>query len=144
MTREATARTDRPSADPHPGGPAVHVLVVAYGAARLLDTCLGELDGAYPVLVVDNSSDPDVRAVAERHGCRYVDPGHNLGFAGGVNVGLGQLDPLDGTSSSSTRTRQSPRPAWRPSARASTPTPAWPAWPRPRSTATVGIACQRP
>ncbi len=99
MTRAATASTDQPSAGPHPGDPPVHVVVVAYGAAGLLDLCLGELDGAYPVLVVDNSSDPDVATVAGRHGAHYVDPGCNLGFAGGVNVGLGQLDsgqPADG------------------------------------------------
>jgi GT2 family glycosyltransferase len=95
MTREATARTD-PSADRHPGVPSVHVVVVAYGAAGLLDACLGELDGAYPVLVVDNSSDPAVMAVAGRHRSRYIDPGRNLGFAGGVNVGLGELNSLDG------------------------------------------------
>ena len=39
-------------------------------------------------MVVDNSSDPSVRAVVERHGATYVDPGRNLGFGAGVNVGL--------------------------------------------------------
>ena len=92
MTGAAMARTDRPSADPHPGDPPIQVVVVAYGAAGLLDACLGGLEAAYPVLVVDNSSDSDVAAVAGRHEATYIDPGGNLGFAGGVNVGLGQLE----------------------------------------------------
>jgi GT2 family glycosyltransferase len=66
----------------------VEVLVVAYHAADLLDVCLARLEGTWPVVVVDNSSDQGVEAVARRHGARYVDPGSNLGFAGGVNVGL--------------------------------------------------------
>jgi GT2 family glycosyltransferase len=76
-----------------PGAPAlrregeVEVLVVAYGAPDLLGACLSALQGELPVLVVDNSSDPAVRSVAGRHGARYHDPGANLGFAGGVNVG---------------------------------------------------------
>lgn len=70
----------------------IEVLVVAYGAPELLDRCLGALDGAYPVLVVDNSSDAEVRTVAERHGATYVDPGVNLGFAGGVNLGLAKRE----------------------------------------------------
>ena len=68
--------------------PGVEVVVVAFGAPELLDACLGALEGTLPVVVVDNSSRADVRAVSERHGTRYVDPGRNLGFAGGVNVGL--------------------------------------------------------
>jgi GT2 family glycosyltransferase len=43
------------------------------------------------VLVVDNSSRSDVAEVCDRYGARYVDPGGNLGFAGGVNRGLGLL-----------------------------------------------------
>ena len=66
----------------------VEVLVVAYRAAELLDECLRRLEEELPVTVVDNSSDPEVRAVAIRHRATYVDPGRNLGFAGGVNVGL--------------------------------------------------------
>jgi len=82
-----------------PGAPAlrheaeVEVLVVAFGAPDLLDSCLASLEGRLPVLVVDNSSDPGVRAVALRHGAEYHDPGANLGFAGGVNLGRSRLAP---------------------------------------------------
>ncbi len=72
--------------------PDVDVVVVAFGAPELLDACLGTLGDTYPVLVVDNSSDAGVRAVAERHGAGYVDPGANLGFAGGVNLGLAERE----------------------------------------------------
>jgi GT2 family glycosyltransferase len=67
---------------------AVEVLVVAYGASDLLDRCLAALGGALPVTVVDNSSEGAVSAVTSRHGATYVDAGSNLGFAGGVNLGL--------------------------------------------------------
>ncbi len=66
----------------------IEVLVVAYGAAGLLEACLQRLGGELPVLVVDNSSDEDVREVARAHRAVYLDPGTNLGFAGGVNLGL--------------------------------------------------------
>ena len=68
------------------GGP--DVVVVAYGAPELLDECLRGLGGRFPVVVVDNSSDPSVRSVVEGHGATYIDPGRNLGFAAGVNLGL--------------------------------------------------------
>lgn len=66
----------------------VDVLVVAYGAPGLLDRCLSALGDRFSVDVVDNSSDPEVRQVAEGHGARYTDPGANLGFAAGVNLGI--------------------------------------------------------
>ncbi len=66
----------------------IDVVVVAFGASELLEACLSALEGALPLVVVDNSSDPSVRSVAGRHGARYIDPGRNLGFAGGVNLGL--------------------------------------------------------
>jgi GT2 family glycosyltransferase len=71
-----------------PPGRPVRVVIVAYGAADLLDECLASLGGGPPVLIVDNSSDAAVRSVASRRGVGYVDPGANLGFAGGVNLGL--------------------------------------------------------
>ncbi|MGO8871934.1 MAG: glycosyltransferase family 2 protein [Acidimicrobiales bacterium] len=71
----------------------VDVVVVAYGAPGLLDRCLTALGPELPVTVIDNSSDPDVRSVADRHSAVYVDPGRNLGFAGGVNLGLDRCRP---------------------------------------------------
>lgn len=66
----------------------VEVVVVAYGAAGLLRRALAPVAGALPVTVVDNSGDPDVRAVAEAAGARYLDPGANLGFGAAVNHAL--------------------------------------------------------
>jgi GT2 family glycosyltransferase len=68
----------------------VDVVVVAYGAVELLDRCLAPLAGRLRLTVVDNSSDPAVEAVAERHGAVYIDPGRNLGFGAGVNMALAQ------------------------------------------------------
>ncbi|MDC5697686.1 glycosyltransferase [Intrasporangium calvum] len=73
--------------DPEPGPRPVDIVVVAYGAPDLLRSALQPLRGE-TVLVVDNSSSPEVRAVCSELGVRYVDPGHNGGFAAGVNVGL--------------------------------------------------------
>ena len=64
------------------------VVVVAYGPVSALGGALASLDGAYPVVVVDNASSPEARAIAEAAGARYLDPGRNLGFAGAVNVAL--------------------------------------------------------
>ncbi len=70
----------------------IDVVVVAFGAPDLLRACLERLGGAYPVTVVDNSSDAAVRGVARCHGAKYVDPGTNLGFAAGVNRGLAERE----------------------------------------------------
>lgn len=80
-------------------GPAVRppvdllVVVVAYGAPGLLGQALAALEGQCPVMVVDNSSSAEVRAVARQHGATYVDPGANLGFAAAVNRGLSYRAP---------------------------------------------------
>jgi GT2 family glycosyltransferase len=70
-------------------------VVVAYHAADHLDRCLESLKSQAPVTVVDNSSSPEVAAVATSHGVAYVDSGANLGFAGGVNIGLSRLADRD-------------------------------------------------
>ena len=76
--------------------PRVTAIVVAYGRPDLLDETLRSIvDTSYPpleVVVVDNSSQPSVAETVHRHGCAYLDPGSNLGFAGGVNLGLEQID----------------------------------------------------
>ncbi len=71
------------------------VVVVAYHAADLLDRCLSGLDGEFAMVVVDNSSDARVAAVVRHHGAEYIDPGRNLGFAGGVNIGCARRGGRD-------------------------------------------------
>ncbi|MWB97260.1 glycosyltransferase [Agromyces seonyuensis] len=83
--------TDDAAADVPP-----RIVVVAYGPPDELDGCLAALDGAFEVLVVDNSSEPRTRTVAEAHGARYLDAGGNRGFAGGVNLGLAELSGATG------------------------------------------------
>ena len=75
--------------------PGLDVVVVAYGAPELLDGCLTRLEGSLPVLVVDNSSDPAVRAVVERPRRGLPRSGRNLGFAAGVNFGLAHRRDAD-------------------------------------------------
>ena len=65
----------------------VEVVVVAYGAPRLLIKALAPLRGL-PVTVVDNSSSPEVRKVCTAAGVRYLDARRNRGFAAGVNLAL--------------------------------------------------------
>lgn len=79
---EATAKQAAPVDDRGP-----EVIVVAYHSPDLLRETLRPVT-QLPVTVVDNSSDPDVRAVCRDLGVRYLDAGHNGGFAAGVNHGL--------------------------------------------------------
>jgi glycosyltransferase involved in cell wall biosynthesis/GT2 family glycosyltransferase len=68
-------------------GTPVEVIVVAYGAPDLLRRAL-EPVAALPVTVVDNSSRPEIAALCDELGVRYLDPGRNGGFAAGVGVAL--------------------------------------------------------
>ncbi len=71
------------------------VVVVAFHAPDLLDHCLAGLGDDLPVVVVDNSSDARVAAVAARHGAAYLDPGLNLGFGAGANLGCARRKGRD-------------------------------------------------
>jgi GT2 family glycosyltransferase len=75
----------------------LQTIVVAFHQPGLLSECLQSVSDAAPVIVVDNSSDPQVRSVALACGARYIDPGRNLGFGAGVNRALAQLpdEPTD-------------------------------------------------
>ena len=68
--------------------PTPEVVIVAYGESKPLEECLRALGPGWEPLVVDNSSFPTTRAVVERHGATYLDPGANIGFAAGVNHAL--------------------------------------------------------
>lgn len=73
--------------------PLVSILVVNYNGSAFLGDCLDSLRGvAYPryeVVVVDNGSVDDSRALLARYPwVRSVPSDRNLGFAGGNNLGL--------------------------------------------------------
>lgn len=70
------------------------VVVVAYHGADALRATLVALHDL-AVLVVDNSSSEAVRSVAASAGAEYLDAGANLGFARGVNLGLGHARGRD-------------------------------------------------
>ncbi len=68
---------------------SVSVVTVAYGSGasltRLLDSLAGEAD---EVLVVDNGEGgPELDDARAREGVRVLEPGTNLGYAGGGNLG---------------------------------------------------------
>lgn len=81
---------ESPSDEGAPTRP-LHVVVVAYGSPELLAEALATLGGGFPVTVVDNASDAATAELSAAAGARYVDPGRNLGFAGGVNRALGEI-----------------------------------------------------
>jgi GT2 family glycosyltransferase len=69
----------------------IQIVIVAYNQPDGLHRCLAAASGSAPITVVDNSSNPAVRAVVELSGAEYVDPGNNLGFGSGVNVVLRRI-----------------------------------------------------
>ncbi|WP_245958539.1 glycosyltransferase [Microbacterium bovistercoris] len=69
------------------GPDSVEIITVAYGAPDLLERALAPVAGL-PVTVVDNSSQPEIAAICERLGVRYLDAGANLGFGSAVNLAL--------------------------------------------------------
>lgn len=74
--------------------PEVRVVVVAYGDPKHLRRCLSSLGApSGAVVVVDNGLSEEARAVVADAGADYVAPQRNLGYAGGVNLGLGRVAP---------------------------------------------------
>ncbi|WP_347977726.1 glycosyltransferase [Microbacterium sp. ProA8] len=86
MPRAAVASADGDGMRPAERRP-LEIVVVAFGAPDLLRRALEPVRGL-PVTVVDNSSLPEIAALCEALGVRYLDPGRNGGFAAGVNVAL--------------------------------------------------------
>jgi GT2 family glycosyltransferase len=72
---------------------SISVVIVAYDSGAALERCLRSLRDGEPeaeVIVVDNAGSD--RAVAEPFGIRLVEPGRNLGFAGGCNRGAAEAN----------------------------------------------------
>src|SRR3546814_17130770 len=75
----------------------VRVGIVSWNTAELLDRCLAALPAALgeleaEVVVVDNDSDDDSAAVAERRGVKVVHNADNEGYARGMNAALADTD----------------------------------------------------
>lgn len=77
--------------------PAVSVVLVHYRAGRLAARAVAAVHAdlaaaglAGEVLVVDNGGDDDDRAALAGLPARLLDPGENLGFAGGVDLGAAE------------------------------------------------------
>ncbi len=70
--------------------PATSVVVLSYRPGSWLADCLASVvDQADEVILVDNASpDAEASAIGHRFGVHVVAPGVNLGFGGGVNLGL--------------------------------------------------------
>lgn len=73
--------------------PRVSAILVGYLEEPLvtsaaIESLMAQTRPPDEVVLVDNSGDARHRPTAERTGAVYVDPGSNLGFAQGVNVGV--------------------------------------------------------
>nr|WP_277397418.1 glycosyltransferase [Microbacterium sp. CFH 31415] len=86
----ALYRSVAPRRDAGAGRPP-QVVAIAYGDPDLLEGALEGIGAGFGVTIVDNSSAAETRALAERRGAVYIDPGANLGFGAGVNVALRSL-----------------------------------------------------
>lgn len=89
--RVSAAEASKPPEEAVPS--PLEVVIVAYGKAELFERSLQVLGGRFPVTVVDNSSSAEIRAIAEHHGARYMDPASNLGFGAAVNRALAEKQP---------------------------------------------------
>jgi N-acetylglucosaminyl-diphospho-decaprenol L-rhamnosyltransferase len=67
-----------------------HTPVLAAEAVAALSADLAGAGLAADLLLVDNGSDAAGRELLERLPVRRLDPGENLGYAGGVNLGVAQ------------------------------------------------------
>ena len=88
-SRRTVARHERP----RPRDPVV--VVVAYHAPDLLDRCLATLGGDSTWSWWTTRPTPGWPRSPCDHGAGYVDPGRNLGFAGGVRIGCDRRDGRD-------------------------------------------------
>jgi GT2 family glycosyltransferase len=75
-----------------PSAPSVSAVVLAYGEEEWLEDCVDSLLAStgvgVEVVVIDNGCTSDaVENVRGRGGVRVVDPGENLGYASGCNLG---------------------------------------------------------
>ncbi|MGI8809937.1 MAG: glycosyltransferase [Acidimicrobiales bacterium] len=96
-------RTSLSTTDPHRRRPRVRVVVVNHNGGELTLSCLRSLlksdwpVEALDVVMVENGSTDGVaaRVSEELTGVRVIDAGGNLGFGGGCNLALADLEGVD-------------------------------------------------
>jgi len=72
------------------GFPSVCAIVVTYGDGQSVKRCVSSLRGSPDVsqiIVVNNKGDNAIDALCLQLGAEHIDPGANLGYGRGVNVG---------------------------------------------------------
>ena len=72
---------------------AITALIISYNSAGVIASCVRSIDGAVPVLVVDNASDDD--SVERLQACpdvRVLGNDENVGFGRAANIGLAATD----------------------------------------------------
>ncbi|HYG65317.1 MAG TPA: glycosyltransferase family 2 protein [Thermoanaerobaculia bacterium] len=67
-----------------------HTPELAAEALAALRADVARVEGGIEWLLVDNGSTAEERALLERLPVRRIDPGRNLGYAGGVNLGVAE------------------------------------------------------
>ena len=68
---------------------AITAIVVSYDSAEVLPACLDALAGeGVPVIVVDNASDDDSRAIAAAKGAQVIANARNEGYGRANNIGV--------------------------------------------------------
>lgn len=77
----------------------IAIIMVHYHTASLLRCAVASIQTELvanalnaDIIVVDNSSTENERAVITRLPVRYINPGCNLGYAGAINIGVSQTD----------------------------------------------------
>jgi GT2 family glycosyltransferase len=69
---------------------AISCVIVSYNSSKELPSCLAAVRDipGIDLIVVDNASSDDSCAIAREYGARVIANSTNLGFAGGVNIGV--------------------------------------------------------
>ena len=66
------------------------VVIVSFKSGDILERCLCSIDTKYPVIVVENSLDKNLKTLIEKKhkNVQCILPEENLGYGGGNNLGI--------------------------------------------------------
>ena len=66
------------------------IIIVSFKSGKILERCLDTIDRKYPVIVIENSLDKDLKIKLEKDypNVECILPKENLGYGGGNNLGI--------------------------------------------------------